>query len=86
MNIFLLWREGYNVSVSGVLEYLLKYLCMGKSLPSATYTSGHNILKSWEYTWGSHGSGYEKSCLLGYKAKSTDISEEHVASIFRAQE
>jgi hypothetical protein len=30
--------------------------------------------------------GCEEYCLLGYNAKSTDVLEEHVASIFRVEE
>jgi hypothetical protein len=39
----------------------------------------------------SHGSGYAEFYLLGYNVrvahwKSTDVSQEHVASIFRVEE
>jgi hypothetical protein len=35
---------------------------------------------------GSHGGGYEEFCRLLYNAKSTTVSEEHVASIFMVAE
>jgi hypothetical protein len=41
--------------------------------------------------WGSHSGGYEENYIVGYNAvqsieKSTDVSEEHIASIFRTKE
>jgi hypothetical protein len=50
--------------------------------------------KKWEYTHhlcrfgGSHSGGYEEYYLLGYDCvvRYKNISEEHVAPIFRVQE
>jgi hypothetical protein len=42
--------------------------------------------KWWFGIWGSYSDGYEELCLCVVSWKSTNASEEHVATIFRVEE